>query len=60
VEELDQTGRGDGGFGSTGMGVLKIDLPHGSRFGTAHDATYYIDPKFITNTTANVKYNTNS
>jgi len=40
VEELDQTGRGDGGFGSTGIGDLN----------TSSNNTFYIDPKFITTT----------
>jgi dUTP pyrophosphatase len=54
VEELDQTVRGEGGFGSTGIGLLNLHS------GTAEDATYYINPKFVTNTTADVKPNTNS
>lgn len=54
VEELDQTVRGEGGFGSTGIGLLNLHS------GTSPDATYYIDPKFVTNTTADVKPNTNS
>jgi hypothetical protein len=43
IEELDQTSRGEGGFGSTGI----------------TDVTY-AKPEFVTNTTADVKINTNS
>lgn len=54
VEELDQTVRGEGGFGSTGIGLLNLHS------GTSPDTTHYIDPKFVTNTTADVKLNYNS
>ena len=55
VEELDQTGRGEGGFGSTGMGeILTSDKNIGA------DSTFHINPKFVTNSTANVKVNINS
>jgi len=43
IQELDQTIRGEGGFGSTGI----------------TDVTY-AKPEFVTNTTADVKINTNS
>ena len=49
VLSLDDSIRGEGGFGSTGMGVINIHSS-GTRFGTAGDATYYIDPKLITTT----------
>jgi dUTP pyrophosphatase len=52
VEELDKTERGEGGFGSTGVGVINIS-PNGT------DVTY-AKPEFVTNTTADVKTNYNS
>ncbi len=64
VEHLDQTVRGEGGFGSTGIGVLNIhssgtDLDK-TWIDAIHNTNYYIDPKFVTNTTADVKSNNNS
>jgi dUTP pyrophosphatase len=50
VEELDQTVRGEGGFGSTGIGVLNTN---------GLDVSYK-KPDYVTNTTADVKDNTNS
>ena len=50
VEELDQTERGVGGFGSTGVGVLNTN---------GSDISYK-KPDYVTNTTADVKDNTNS
>ena len=50
VEHLEESVRGEGGFGSTGIGDLN----------TSSNNTFYIDPKFVTNTTADVKSNTNS
>jgi len=55
VEHLDQTGRGEGGFGSTGIGEIPTST---SNIGA--DNTFYTNPKFITNSTANVKININS
>jgi len=46
VEELDQTERGSGGFGSTGVGDIS-------------DSTYN-NPQYVTNTTNNVQINSNS
>lgn len=53
VEELDQTERGAGGFGSTGVGVLNTTDSYRSDIS-------YKKPDFVTNTTADVKDNTNS
>ena len=52
VESLDDSSRGEGGFGSTGVGLL--NTPTG-----VSDVSYF-KPDFVTNTTADVKANTNS
>lgn len=51
VESLDESSRGEGGFGSTGIGVLNTN--------GRTDVTY-AKPDYVTNTTADVKANTNS
>jgi len=54
VSSLDDSARGEGGFGSTGIGVLNIhssgtDLDK-TWIDEIHNTNYYIDPKFITTT----------
>jgi len=51
VESLDESSRGEGGFGSTGIGVLNTN--------ERTDVTY-AKPDYVTNTTADVKANINS
>ena len=51
VDSLDESIRGEGAFGSTGIGVLNTNK--------RTDVTY-AKPDFVTNTTADVKTNTNN
>ena len=48
VDSLDESSRGEGGFGSTGIGVLNIP-------GNVNTDTTYVEAKFVTNTTSSIK-----